>query len=267
MQPNDGLLQEDNQDNILCFEFYIERLSDVYRNICQFVKIPVSNFFALHVKKLTPWRDLDPPQEFKQLESMVITNRLMEVFMIEWSRNRFFHDKLRYKMGKNMNKKIPSFLSKISVEKFSFFVETSHFKDFKLIKQVEKTLIFEVNGFLSGAILITIETELAEHIKLIPKIFRKIKIEATISELLGYMRFTYRPKKLGKSTLSFIGTPDIVFKASISFGPYRMGLNPPFLCLGETLLKHVMKGFVFPEFASIGIPVTKKNRNTAFGTV
>lgn len=255
------------QENLLCFEFHLERLSEVYRNIALFLKIPMVNFFALHVQGLRPWSEDSVRVEYDQLEAMLISNRLMRVFFCEWGRNRFFHDKLRYKMNKSMRKKRPDFLSRIEITELVFGVEQSHFKDLVLVQNSEQLMIFELNAFLSGEILIKLEIDLSDDLSIIPAAFRKIRIEASITELLGAMRFSYRPKKKGKSTLSFMGVPDIVFEAKGRIGGYALRLDSGYLGFSEVLLGLVLKGFVFPDFASIGIPMTKKNRNTAFRAV
>lgn len=88
-----------------------------------------------------------------------------------------------------------------------------------------------------------------------------------VTHLFGPVRITYRPRELGKSTFSFMETPKVLFSLESNLKGLKWNPEFSFLNSEEFLLDVVLKGFVYPDFVSIGIPLTKKNKKTAYGIV
>ena len=253
--------------DILNVEFSLEILSAIYNNISSVMRIQRENCFNLHFIKIKMPPKILSPKEFEQKEAMIIFNRILKVFLIEWSRNKFFNDKMAYKIFKNMNKKKPSFLSQINVLELNFSMEISEIKNVKIVALSPNKVIFEGDYFIKGDVNFSFETSLSPKYKLLYKLSKLLKVDINVTHLMGHLRIVYQPRTFGKSVLSFMETPEVTYKVK-AMSKY-FGIHPDLdkLNLAKILLDIALKGFVYPEFASIGIPMTKKNRTTAFGTI
>ena len=83
-----------------------------------------------------------------------------------------------------------------------------------------------------------------------------------IYEVIGVLRNRYIPRKSGKTWVSFLGSPYINYELIPNFKDINISFkaNTDIFNISEKILENALEKTIFPEFVSIGIPLTKKNR-------
>lgn len=260
-------LKNNNQFDVLGIEYSLEIISEIYSNIQNLFIIPRQHFFNFNFFDFSSYNPIIKKKHFQENEFFIFMMKIWQIFMIEWKTNKFFNDFVRYKMSKAMNKKKPQFLDTISISEFKFDVEDFFFKNISLISFSENEICFDLDIFLKGNVEIEIKTKYIPKNSFLKYFTNDLTLNVIVSHLMGKTRILYHPRTLGKSKLSFINSPLMNYKFSFSIGKKTFYPNLNVLGIEDLITKLVLKGFIYPDFASIGIPLTKKNRTKAFGKV
>lgn len=102
-----------------------------------------------------------------ETELVYFFNKLMKIFFKEWAVNDIFKQKLTRKFERKLNKKpIPNF-SLIKVSKISLTEEPMVIRDFKIVKDEDFLMAYDMHVVYQGMFSIVLETEISVKTKLV----------------------------------------------------------------------------------------------------
>ena len=217
------------------------------------------DFLDLHFSNVTDTNYLNLICKRKKVTLIDIFDANLNIFMTEWSRNLFYKEFMKNKLFKSLNKKRSEMLSIINVKDYKLRKDYSKMENMRLISLSQEEVVFEFDYEFRGELRIDLSFTFHIPSSILNRDI-KFDLEIPIREIISVIRLCYRPRAVGKSTFSFMGLPQMKYEFKPTINDIDFNLNLNHFNIQDLIIKHGFRGFIYPQWTSIGIPMTKKRK-------
>jgi hypothetical protein len=224
-------------------------LFSILNNIIDIASIPSRN----------PWKTNIAQTCSLEIPGMRVLEQQMNIFFVEWGRNEFYKNYMINKIYKSLNKKRPDSLSLINVKDYSLNKEIYRMSNMRIIKIQDEEVVFEFDCIFKGLVCIDLDFTFMLDTSFIQRDIN-IELSIPIREIVSVIRFKYRPREIGKSWFCFMGIPQMKYELKPKINDIDFDLNLYLFNIGDIIIKNGFENIIYPQWTSVGIPMTKKRK-------
>lgn len=188
-----------------------------------------------------------------------VLERQMRIFMAEWGANDFYRDFMVNKLYKALNKRRPDSLSLINVNDFRLETDIFRMSNLRVAKLRAREVVLEFDCVFRGELRLGLDFSFLLETAFLRRELA-IDLVVPIRELVSVIRLKYRPREAGKSWFCFMGVPQMKYELRPKINDIDFELNLHLFNVGDIIVKHGLKNFIYPQWSSVGIPMTKKRK-------
>ena len=207
----------------------------------------------------TPFKSGQNPKPQPQLQIMGLLENTLNIFLLEWGKNEFYKSFMINKIYKSLNKKRPDSLSLINVKDFTLSTDIYKMSNMRIVKFSGEEVVFEFDYVFKGNMCLFLNFAFHLDTSILQREI-KIDLAVPIREIVSAIRVKYRPRHAGKSWFCFMGLPQMKYELKPKINDIDFDLNLYLFNVGDIIVKNGLKNVIYPQWSSIGIPLTKKRK-------